>query len=228
MSQGLYPDMFLSPEEEFEETIRIFFEVADADALAATLLAHGIPCVVKRGLGAASDMLTSNFHDKNIRVNVRAEDVPRAQELLEKLAEEMEPDPESHLREMSDDELWEVVTRPDEWDEASVVQAKLILQSRGVELNTFKVKEARKERVREKAKPETITSTRVLLGYAFSFLSPIVGLFIGLALMLHKKTLPDGKRVYGYNQKTRNDGLGMVIISLVMMAIIFLFSFGIL
>jgi hypothetical protein len=224
MKDSLLPNLDFLPEDEYEVTLRKFFSVEDADALAAVLMEHGILSVVKRGGVAATDLLWSNFHDKEIGVNIREEDMPRALALMEKLAQQAGDDPESPMNDMTEDELWEVVTHPDQWDEGGVAQAKRILQSKGVELNTFQVKEARKVRTKATAKPDAIAPWRIWSGYLFSFLIPIVGILYGSSLIWHKKTLPDGSRVSGYSKKIRNDGRAMILIAFVTIVLWYLFT----
>jgi hypothetical protein len=46
----------------------------------------------------------------------------------------------------------------------------------------------------------------ILFGYIFAFLGGIIGIFIGRFIATHKKTLPNGEKVFAYCAPDRNHG----------------------
>ncbi|WP_431243320.1 hypothetical protein ACQ9BO_01130 [Flavobacterium sp. P21] len=61
-----------------------------------------------------------------------------------------------------------------------------------------------------------------MAGYLFSLLGGGIGMVIGYSLWTSKKTLPNGERVYSYNEADRKHGktifiLGTIIFPLVLL-----------
>ncbi len=56
------------------------------------------------------------------------------------------------------------------------------------------------------------------------FFISIIGLFIGWHLMSYKKTLPDGERVYGYNETDRKHAKRIFYIGIVVLVICIIYK----
>jgi hypothetical protein len=54
-------------------------------------------------------------------------------------------------------------------------------------------------------------------GYISAFLGGVIGIAIGLNLWTMKKTLPNGERVYVYNENDRNHGKIMTVVGIIVL-----------
>jgi hypothetical protein len=70
------------------------------------------------------------------------------------------------------------------------------------------------------ARPENDGTGWVFAGRFFSLMGGFLGVLIGLVLMQSTKTLPDGRKVYTYDEETRKQGKTILYISLIVTAIV--------
>lgn len=124
-----------------------------------------------------------------------------------------------YLLTFSDDELLEIITKRDEWNDLDFNLAQKLLKERGKEVNPELVKLLEKQRLETLKIPEVSQKTWIYAGYILGFISGLLGLFIGLSLMSSKKVLPNGEKIYSYIETDRKHGLYIVIISSIMLVI---------
>jgi hypothetical protein len=122
-----------------------------------------------------------------------------------------------YLLTFSDDELLEIITKRDEWNDFDFNLAQKLLKERDKEVNPELVKLLEKQRLESLKKPEISQKTWIYAGYILGVVSGLLGLFIGLSLMSSKKVLPNGEKVYSYIESDRKHGLYIVIISSIML-----------
>lgn len=159
----------------------------------------------------------NNAIDQDIKIKLKAEDFSKAHKTLEeyygKTLEEVEPD--YYLFDFTDEELMEIVAKPDEWGHLDYMLAQRILRDRGKEIKPQVVELLKKQRVKDLAEPETAGKYWVYAGYFSAILVGLFGIFIGWGLAYFKRTLPDGKRLYAYREEDRNHGIRILLISAV-------------
>jgi hypothetical protein len=140
--------------------------------------------------------------------------------LLEKIKINMDDvDPDYYLFSFSDAELVEILKKPDEWGRQDYIIARQLLQSRDVHYSDEELTNLKKERLQVLARPEKEGRAWIYAGYFFSAFGGFFGVIIGLALWQTTKVLPNGDKVYTYDQKTRNNGRLIVFISLIVFAL---------
>jgi hypothetical protein len=121
-----------------------------------------------------------------------------------KYVDEVEAD--HYLFGFSNEELLEVLEKEDEWSSFDYELAKKILNQRGVTVDPKKLAALNESRLDELRQPEKSQTFLIFLGYLFALLGGLVGIFIGWHFFSHKKTLPNGEQVYGYNETDRKHG----------------------
>jgi hypothetical protein len=119
-----------------------------------------------------------------------------------------------YLFDFSDEELFEILSKPDEWSVLDFHLAKKILKERGKDINDDTLGLLKKQRINELAKPEDDSNAWIYAGYLFALLGGLIGVFMGLALMTSKKTLPDGRKMYSYSVAHRNHGTRIFFIGI--------------
>lgn len=147
-------------------------------------------------------------------IKISQSDFLKANELLAEKAEHeiQEVDKNHYLFEFSDEELFDLISKPDEWSEFDYQLAKKILTDRGQTINEDFLKHLNAVRIDSLSQPEKRQSGAVRAGYLFALLGGLIGLAIGWNLYTSKKTLPDGKSMFTYQQADRNHGLRIMII----------------
>jgi len=193
--------------EEQYLTFQKFNDQGLATELADLLEENNIDFILDGSSGFDPTFSNSEIN-KEFRVKLKKENFEQAHALLLNVSmmqlDSVEKD--YYLFDFSDDELIEIVTKPDEWGHFDYMLAQRLLKERGKEIKPAVADTLRKQRLQELAKPEESQKSWIYAGYAFAILGGLIGVFIGWHLMTHKKTLPNGDRVYGHSASDRKHG----------------------
>lgn len=152
--------------------------------------------------------------EKKVFLKIRSDDFQKANKILDARIEQnisaLEKD--YYLFSFTDNELLEIINKPDEWSRQDFLIAKKILKDRGETIPEEKIEEIKSERIRELENPEKETGSWIAFGYLLALFG-IPGIIFGLVIMSSKKILPTGRKVYVYNLNSRNHGRNVLIIS---------------
>ncbi len=126
-----------------------------------------------------------------------------------------------HFFSLSNDELFEIVIKPDQWSEDDYRLAKKILDERRRE--TDKVTEMFNEQWKvDFDEHEKSYRSLIYAAYVFSILGGLIGIIVGIHITTAKKTLPDGKQVLAYTLGDRQHGWQILIIGAIMFSLLIL------
>lgn len=198
-------------------TFRKFTDKGLATLLVDLLKKNNIDFIVDGAL--TFDPITA-FSDseagREFSIKLKKENFEKANELLMQSAKEQLEfvDKDYYLFGFTDDELMEIISKPDEWGMFDYLLAQQILKDRGREMNPDIAGDLRKHRMEELARPDKSGRGWIFAGYIFALIGGLLGVFIGWHLMTHKKTLPDGERVYGYSVTDRKHGQRILVLGL--------------
>ena len=202
-------------------TYKKFNDVALADALAEQLESHEIVYYIEEESFNFDPSMVMTDALVEYAVKIKPGDFERAGRLL--LADEQEniadADKDYYLFSFSDDELMEVITKADEWNPFDVALARKILTEKGKTIDEAAILAINEKRIEELRAPEPPQTTWVIIGYMAALLGGVLGIFIGWHLFTYKKTLPDGERVYDYNENDRSHGRKIFYLSVVIFVI---------
>ena len=144
---------------------------------------------------------------------VKLSDIDRIHELINK---DLLPN-DYYLYSFSDKELLDILYRPEEWGDVDALLARKLLKSRNVPLDDAHIEQVKEERdlaiVNEKSDP----TWWIVFGYILAAAGGLLGLVLGANLYYTKRDLPDGERVYRYEEKARKHGFWIMIISAIVL-----------
>ncbi|MFM2286210.1 MAG: hypothetical protein RLZZ543_1707 [Bacteroidota bacterium] len=145
---------------------------------------------------------------KEYLLKIQSSDFLSAQEHLDSQANtELDGIDESYfLFQFSDEELWDVLAKRDEWGQFNYLLAQKTLKERGHQIDPTHLKQLNEERITALSEPEKTQNKWIFRGYILAISGGIIGLFIGWHLATFKKTLPNGTRVHGYSLEDRKHG----------------------
>lgn len=168
----------------------------------------------------------NNSSGNEFIIKLRMQDFERADKLLEKINETdtNEIDNDYYLFNFTDEELFELIEKRDEWSHFDFVLAKKILQKRGNDITDEKIEKIRENRIAELSKPEKSQKKYIIAGYIFALLGGLLGVFIGWHLSTYKKTLPNGTQVFAYSENDRKQGNRILKIGLLFFIVSILFK----
>lgn len=202
-------------------TYKKFTDRESLDSLTQILTDNGIEFEVTEDRESLDSLYGQKPFDKYYFVKIKQVDFAKADSIVSKMTEPElhQVDKDHYLFGFSDEELFEILTKPDEWNEFDYQLSKKILKERGKDINTDTIDLLKKQRINELAKPEESHKTWIYAGYIFALLGGLLGIFIGWHLSTFKKTLPNGQRVYGHNESDRRNGTRIMIIGIVMLVV---------
>ncbi|MBX2843461.1 MAG: hypothetical protein KTR26_16945 [Flammeovirgaceae bacterium] len=203
---------------------RSYIDQNQALELEQYLLNQKIDCKLVDNSPTFDVTFANNPLDKNYQVLVNQLDFSKATDLLEKDAEtDLEKiDKDYYLFDFTDEELLEILMKPDEWGEFDFILAQKLLKERGKNVNPEIITLLKKQRIAELSKPEENQTQWINSGYLMAFLGGIVGIMIGWYLMTYKKTLPNGEKIFAYSEKDRKHGRNILIIGIIFLVISFI------
>ena len=185
-----------------------------AEPLLALLGQHGIPFEAEMDKPVYNTNFAFNATDARFVVRLQPGSFDTARRLEDQSNEQLAAQAASdhYLYGFSDEELFDLLVKPDEWSSYDVTLATQILRQRGRDVTPDTVRLLRQHRVAEMAKPEPSLKIWIWAGYFFAALGGFIGIFIGWHLRYHKKTLPDGSQVFAHSASDRAHGMRILVV----------------
>ncbi|MEJ0032857.1 MAG: hypothetical protein WDO15_21925 [Bacteroidota bacterium] len=195
---------------------RDVFEASELAEFTQLLNSQGIEFITEDFDDSLGSLYGNSPMGKGTTIKIREKDFPKVDALLNAEAANLldTVDNDYHLFSFSDEELLEIVAKPDEWSAFDYQVAKSILSSRGVTLGDEKLKQLKTERLHELAKPEEVQTFLIVTGYILACLGGFLGFFIGWHLARAKKVLPNGQRIFVYGVSDRTHGYRILFLGL--------------
>ncbi len=202
-----------------ENSFQIFRSFTDKESaieLQKLLSDHKIHSDIGNNIPSADITFVNNTLLHQYEVRISLSDFERAEKLMTTEISLDEIDPSHYLFEFNDDELYEILMKPDEWHPQDYKLALQILKKRGKTVDENLLKSLKNIRLNQLAEPENNQRPWIITGYVFAFCGGLLGLIIGYSLSTSKKNLPNGERVYSYSKSDRKHGRYILGISILL------------
>ena len=224
-------------DEQFEwMTLETFASNEEADALVALLQENAIEANVVSDANLGGDPLGLDFQNRGastVIVRVHAGEIEKARRILEAGMQAAATDADDASLEMfqsfSDEDLLEVLKKPDEWNPENVALARKLLASHGKNFTDAELQKFFEERIESLRQPIPVKKASGILSLVASFaviavavinyrylentnyLYLLVAAFIvsclafiaGLNWTYRKKRLPNGEKIFVFSKKLR-------------------------
>jgi hypothetical protein len=202
-------------------TFQLFHNRQIAEEMGSVLEREGIPFEIVENKKYFDPSFAFNKIDPEINLKLLAEDFTRARNALEVVYTRQleEVDPDYYLYRFKDEELMDILRKPDEWGIFDHALAKKIMADRGIIVPRSAEKEVLRNRLDELRKPESVEPAWIGLGYMAALAGGFFGIIIGWLFAHMRKTLPNGERIYVYREEDRVHGRRIMNIGLVIFAI---------
>ncbi|MEP3043267.1 hypothetical protein [Nonlabens ulvanivorans] len=157
-----------------------------------------------------------------IELRINEADFEKAEDILEQHSNAVldEIDKDYYLFSFTDEELYDVLLKSDEWSSLDYALAQKLLKERGKSIDKELLISLKKQRLEELAKPDDNQQAWIIAGYIFSILGGFLGLIIGYFLWTSKKTLPNGQKVDSYSLKDKKHDKGIFYIGVIIAPIV--------
>ena len=198
-------------------TYQKFNDSALADELAKTLEEYHIEYYIQEETSGFDPSMVMSNAPVDYAVKIKSEDFEQVNRLLKEIEEKSteDVDKDYYLFSFTNDELMEVITKAEEWSMFDVVLARKVLAERGVSISDKDLATIQEKRVEQLKVPDEPQTLWIIIGYVCAFGGGVFGIFIGWYLANGKKTLPNGERVYEYNENDRKQGRNIFYIGIV-------------
>lgn len=203
--------------EETYSIFKKFSSLEQANELKDLLKENGIESLITDNIPPVDFTFSGNTLLNEFEVKVKQSDIKNAEKILERHAENLidEIDADYYLFTFTNEELFDILLKQDEWNEIDYTLAQKILKQRGESVDKDLLKSLKNERLNDLSKPEKDQRHWIIAGYIFSLLGGFIGLIIGYSLWTSKKTLPNRQKVYTYSANDRTQGKYIFYIGLV-------------
>jgi hypothetical protein len=211
------------PEEEFVSFLK-FDSEADTKPYFDILHDAGIEFFIEDESFSADPIVGSARSIVNdFRIKIRPGDFERANALLADIFKEQlsNVDKDYFIFDFTDDELIDVVKKPDEWGRFNFMLAQQLLKNKGKSISADEIEKFEEERLNDLRQTEQSSPWWISLSYIMAILGCVImflgvlAIFIGWQLTSLKKTLPNGERFYVYSNSDRKNGSNIFYIALV-------------
>jgi hypothetical protein len=195
-------------------TYKEYNDQEQVDALVKILVDNKIQYLITHDRDSLDGLYGKDSSMNNYSVKIKPEDFDRANSILQNLSEQSltSIDQDHYLFAFSDDELLDILAKPDEWNEYDYVLAKKILAGRGEDVSEQHIEKLKGARIQKLMEHATISPAWIVIAYISAFLGGVLGLFTGWHLNKSMKVLPNGRRIYSYSEEVRNHGMQMMLI----------------
>lgn len=205
-----------------ENQFSVFKKIASneqAREIISFLNSNNIETELTDNIAPVDNIMLGNSLNQEFEVKIKLSDFDKANKLLEKIAEDQINivDGDYYLFEFSDEELYDIILKQDEWNEFDYSLAKKLLSERGKPIDDNLIKSLKNKRLEELSKTEENQKPWIVAGYIFAFLGGFLGIIIGYVLMTSMKNLPNGQRIYSYNTIDRKQGKTIFYIGIFML-----------
>ena len=196
---------------------RKYSSLQQAKEVSAILKENGIEIHFTDNIPQVDSNVMGTSYSIEYEVKIKPSDFTKAEKILSENAEKQinQLEKDHYIFSFSDEELYEILLKPDEWNEMDYAMAKKILETKGKSIDESMLHALKKQRISDLAKPEENQQSWIYAGYFFAIIGGFLGIVIGYVLTTSKKTSPNGERVFSYSEKDRNSGKTILYLSLV-------------
>jgi hypothetical protein len=197
------------------ETFLSFSDSELAVIIAEKLKDKNVHFLVERSKPLLDTSMVDTSINQNIHVKLQRQDFERAHIILEDYYKGQlgNIDKDYYLFSFSNDELKDIISKPDEWGHFDYQLAQKLLKERGDEISEETITKMKSQRMKQLAEPEKASGLLIFFGYCFIPFGIIVGYIIGRHLFYSTRTLPNGQMVFTYQDSDRKHGNRIIIIA---------------
>jgi len=197
------------------ETFQSYNDIELVNQIAEKLQLKNIEFIIDKSKPLLDSSLVDTSFERNIHIKLRRKDFQDGHKALEDFYKTQldDIDADYYLLSFSNDELNEIISKPDEWGYFDYQLAQKLLKDRGHEIDAKDLNELKENRIKELAQPEKASRLLIFFGYCFIPFGIIIGFFIGHHLFYSKRTLPNGQIVFSYRKSDRKHGDRIMVVA---------------
>jgi hypothetical protein len=201
------------PDGKFE-TYRMFTHLSIAQDFVTILDENKIPYKLEKGQDLLDGSIIGNSIRPQIALKLAGEDFSKVNQLLQQDIENKNGEYYEVLDDFSKEELFDILTNPDEWSPEAITTAKVRLQQQGEVVDDKYIKhlkDSRLDEIRKGKKPHFnwivfYFALAILGGFFIQFVAVIPALGMGWYYWKGRSVDFEGKKYFTFEADTRNYG----------------------
>jgi hypothetical protein len=189
-------------------SFKTFNDKETAEDFSEVLKTHSIEFFIEEDVLEFDASYANNALDKDYHIMIRQQDFKKATKAYEEYFKSRlhNAPPDYYLFTFTDNELKDILAKPDEWGIFDYLLAEKILHDRGFSFSEEEKEILKTTRHKELQEQQKEKPYNIVVYYFFCLLFFPIGIFIGWAWGYSKKTLPDGQRSPAYDAATQRHG----------------------
>lgn len=196
---------------------KVFTERADADTFIEYLKEQNIEAFIVEDDTQMNLIFGEVTQNKKYYLKIKQSDFESVHELLraenEKSIENLSAD--YYLFNYTEEALWDILKKPDEWSAFDVSVSKKILEGKGHNISEEILQTYKDERIKALSVQDDYNVSWLVIGYILTIFLGIVGIFWGLNYLNADINLPDGKKIKRYNNAARLHGRILLVLGII-------------
>jgi hypothetical protein len=203
-------------------TFKLFPDKGAAEDFSQILKQSAIDYYIEEDAVVFDPSYANNPLNKDYAIKIKRPDFRRANDAYDAYFRTQldQVPPDFYLLEFTNDELLEILAKPDEWGSFDYQLAQDLLKKRGVEVSQQRMDALKVDRYKQLAQPEGEPVSNILWYYIVAIMFFPIGIVIGWVWGYSKKMLPDGHKVYAYNKNVRAHGKNIFLIAMILFIVI--------
>ncbi len=201
----------MEPKADYRE----FFNEAEAEEIAGILASRHIEYELVRFTNPVSDVILGQVISPPLTLKLKPEDFERAEQaIFDHYDQDLRLVSADHyIFQLHTDELYDILTHPDEWSNLDYVLAVRELRKKGITLDAALLKQLREKRLKELSTGKRASTAYLIGSYVAALLFVPIGMAMGLYLWQGTQRLRNGQRSYTFDATSRKQGQAVFFIA---------------
>ena len=203
------------------KTYMSFIDAESSLELTALLEKNDISYILQDTKSDFDPSMSLNEANKPYLIQIQDEDREKVDQLVNESYDISKVNKEHFLYSFSDDELIDVLKNEEEWHPLDVLLAKKLIQEKNIIIDQKVISSHQEEKRLKLFNYEKLPKYTISIAYLICFAGGMLGFAIAIFLIVSKKTLLSGEKMYSYNPSVRRHAKIMLILSSILMFFLF-------
>lgn len=183
-------------------TYKKFNSLLETKEIVRVLEENNIDYFIENASPSYDITLSANHHQDEFRIRIHPDNFNLLDQLIINELNEL-PEETHFIHTFSENELIEILKKPDEWSTEILYFAKNILAKKGVNIKNEELETWKNERIEFLKKPLKKPNKLIQTAIYLNIIGGFSGMFVGWYLHKFVRTLFNGERVFAYDENTR-------------------------
>lgn len=203
------------------KTYMSFIDAESSLELTALLEKNEIPYILQDIKSDFDPTMSLNEANKPYLIQIQPENLEKVDQLVKDNFVVSNVNKDHFLYDFSNEELIDVIKNKEEWHPLDVLLAKNIIQEKNIIFDEKEIVNYQEEKKLKLYNYENLPKYTIPIAYIICFAGGMLGFAIAVFLIVSKKSLPSGDKIFSYNPSVRRHAKLMLLLSSISMFFLF-------